>query len=66
MVVRDIVKLKGGTVHSVGPQAAVADAVAAMVREDIGSLVVLDGSRLAGMLTFREVLHALAPLRKRA
>jgi CBS domain-containing protein len=30
-----------------------------MVRKDIGSLVVLDGTRLAGMLTFREVLNAL-------
>jgi len=59
MIVRDIVKMKGGTVYSIAPQGEVADAVSMMVRKDIGSLVVLDGTRLAGMLTFREVLNAL-------
>jgi CBS domain-containing protein len=37
----------------------VADAVKLMVEQDIGSLVVLDGERMAGMLTFREVLLGL-------
>lgn len=59
MIVRDIVKMKGGTVHSVEPQGLVSDAVSMMVGRDIGSLVVLDGAKLAGMLTFREVLTAL-------
>ena len=31
-----------------------------MAQHDIGSLVVMDHGRLAGMLTFREVLEALA------
>ena len=59
MIIRDIVKMKGGTVFSIGPQGDVSDAVGMMVKHDIGSLVVLDGPRLAGMLTFREVLKAL-------
>ena len=59
MIVRDIVKMKGGTVFSIGPQGLVSDAVTMMVTRDIGSLVVLDGAKLAGMLTFREVLNAL-------
>ena len=59
MIVRDIVKMKGGTVYSIAPRELVADAVSMMVGRDIGSLVVLDGAKLAGMLTFREVLHAL-------
>ncbi|MCC7485807.1 MAG: CBS domain-containing protein [Burkholderiales bacterium] len=59
MIIRDILKLKGGSVVSIEPGGSVADAVSAMVRRDIGSLVVLDGGRLAGMLTFREVLTAL-------
>lgn len=59
MIVRDIVKMKGGTVHSITPQGLVSDAVSVMVGRDIGSLVVLDGAKLAGMLTFREVLNAL-------
>jgi CBS domain-containing protein len=59
MIVRDIVKMKGNTVFSVAPGGAVADALSMMVKNDIGSLVVLDGGKLAGMLTFREILKAL-------
>ena len=59
MIIRDILKMKGSTVFSIGPKGEVAEAVGMMVKNDIGSLVVLDGARLAGMLTFREVLHAL-------
>ena len=59
MIVRDIVKMKGGTVFSIGPKDKVSDAVSMMVKSDIGSLVVLDGGKLTGMLTFREVLNAL-------
>jgi CBS domain-containing protein len=51
--------MKGGTIYSIGPQGTVAEAVSMMVMHDIGSLVVLDGANLAGMLTFREVLKAL-------
>jgi CBS domain-containing protein len=59
MIMRDILKIKGGTIFSIGPQGDVSDAVGMMVKHDIGSLVVLDGARFAGMLTFREVLKAL-------
>src|SRR5262245_13633791 len=59
MIIRDILKLKGANVFSIGPKGGVAEAVGMMVKNDIGSLVVLDGARLAGMLTFREVLKAL-------
>jgi CBS domain-containing protein len=59
MIIRDIVKQKGGTVFSIGPKGKVSEAVGMMVKNDIGSLVVLDGAKLAGMLTFREVLNAL-------
>lgn len=59
MIIRDILNLKGSAIFSIAPQGLVADAVATMVKNDIGSLVVLDGERMAGMLTFREVLRAL-------
>ena len=59
MIIRDILKLKGGTIFSIDPQGNVSDAVAMMVKHDVGSLVVLEGAALAGMLTFREVLKAL-------
>jgi CBS domain-containing protein len=59
MNIRDILKAKGSNVFSIAPGAAVSEALALMVKNDIGSLVVLDGARMAGMLTFREVLRAL-------
>jgi CBS domain-containing protein len=59
MIVRDIVKMKGSAVFSITPGGAVSEALAVMVRNDIGSLVVLDGGKLAGMLSFREILKAL-------
>lgn len=59
MIVRDIVKMKGSTVFSIAPGGAVSEALSMMVKNDIGSLVVLDGGKLAGMLSFREILKAL-------
>jgi CBS domain-containing protein len=59
MIIRDILNLKGNTLFSIAPEGLVADAVATMVKHDIGSLVVMDGGAMAGMLTFREVLRAL-------
>ena len=59
MMIRDVLKMKGGAIFSIAPEGRVADAVSLMVKNDIGSLVVLDGGRLAGMLTFREILKAL-------
>ena len=59
MIVRDIVKMKGSNIVSIAPGGPVTEALAVMVGNDIGSLVVLDGDRLAGMLTFREILKAL-------
>ena len=36
------------------------DAVKVMAQHDIGSLVVMDRGRMAGLVTFAEVLQALA------
>lgn len=59
MIIRDILNMKGGTIYSIAPEGTVADAVAMMVRHDIGSLVVMAGAQMTGMLTFREVLQGL-------
>jgi CBS domain-containing protein len=59
MIIRDILKAKGGTIFSVAPGAAVSEALGLMVKNDIGSLVVMESAKMAGMLTFREVLRAL-------
>lgn len=59
MQLREILRIKGKLLVSIGPDGMVSDAVSLMSEKDIGSLVVLQQGRLAGMLTFREVLQAL-------
>ena len=60
MEVSEILKVKGTTLYTVSPESMLSDAVIVMSDHDIGSLVVMDRGRLAGMLTFREVIRVLA------
>jgi CBS domain-containing protein len=59
MLVREILRVKGATLFTTTPQHGLADAVAAMSEHDVGSLVVMAGGKMAGMLTFREVIAAI-------
>jgi CBS domain-containing protein len=59
MKVSDILRVKGGTLFTVAPDEALASALNVMSEHDIGSLVVMKGGELAGMLTFREVIQAV-------
>jgi len=59
MKVSDILRVKGGTLFTVSPDQALADAVETMADRDIGSLVVMDHGHVVGMLTFREVILAI-------
>lgn len=60
MLVSEILRIKGSTLFTTTPDAPVLDAVRVMAQHDIGSLVVMDHGRMAGMVTFAEVLEALA------
>ena len=60
MKVSDILRVKGGTLFTVTPDVALAEAVATMADKDIGSLVVMEHGELVGMLSFREVIKVLA------
>ena len=60
MQVSEILRVKGNTLFTVTPDAMLSDGVITMAEHDIGSLVVMERGRLAGMLTFREVLRVLA------
>lgn len=59
MKVSEILQVKGDILFTVSPDTALADAVATMDENDIGSLVVMEYGDLVGMLTFREVIKAL-------
>jgi CBS domain-containing protein len=60
MLVSEILRIKGNVLFTTSPDAPVLESVKVMAQHDIGSLVVMDHGRLAGLLTFREVLNALA------
>ncbi len=60
MKVSKILELKGTSLFTMSPQDSLANAVMVMAEHDIGSIVVMAQGRLAGMLTFREVIRILA------
>ena len=59
MQVREILRVKGAALFTARPQQTLASAIDMMAEQDVGSLVVMDGGRMVGMLTFREVMLAL-------
>jgi len=59
MEVREIIRIKGGTLYTASSEQTLVSAIDRMAELDVGSLVVLRDGKLAGMLTFREVLQAL-------
>jgi CBS domain-containing protein len=64
MQVKEVLKVKGGTLYTVSPDTQLSDAVVTMADQDIGSLMVMEGGRLVGILTFREVIGVLAKRQK--
>ena len=50
MQVKDILKIRGGQIFSIGPDAPLPQAVSLMVEHDIGSLI--------GVLSFHDVAQA--------
>ena len=44
----------------IGVEASVADAAEAIVKDEIGSLVVVDGRKLVGIITERDVVRTIA------
>ena len=60
MLVKEILRIKGNTLFSVTPETLLSDAVITMADHDIGSVLVIEGGKVAGMLTFREVINVLA------
>jgi len=62
MTVREILDDKpvtGRRLFTLTPASPVSEAVAMMVREGVSSVLVLEGTKLAGILTLRELLYGL-------
>ena len=62
MQVREILRVKGSRLLTIEPGGLAADAAKTMAEQNLGSLIVMDGARMVGLVTFHEVLRALARL----
>jgi CBS domain-containing protein len=62
--VRDILAVKGPHVQSIGPEATVLDAALLMNEHKIGSLLVMSGGRLVGIITERDLLARVVSQRR--
>jgi CBS domain-containing protein len=51
--IRQLLREKGHKICSVGPESTVYDAIRKMADEDIGSLVVMEGGKIVGIITER-------------
>lgn len=60
MLVREILRVKDGTLYTATPGQTLADAVDSMAELDAGSLVIMQDGKMVGMLTFREVMKAMS------
>lgn len=60
MKVGTVLKSKGNALFTVTPDTRLSECVITMAEHDIGSIVVMEGAELAGIITFREVLQVLA------
>jgi CBS domain-containing protein len=60
MLVSEILRIKGTVLYTTRPETLVHEAVKVMAQRDIGSLVVMEKGKVAGLITFAEVLKALA------
>ena len=60
MLVSQVIKQKGGTVYSVTPEVSMADAVRELTEKRVGALLVLDGGRVAGVFSERDIVREVA------
>lgn len=60
MEVKEVLQVKDSALYTVHPESPLSESVIMMAENDIGSVIVVENGKLAGMLTFREVMAILA------
>ena len=60
MLIRDVLRSKSSMVVTVGPDATVLEAARMLVHHSFGSLVVVQGGEILGIITERDVLRLAA------
>jgi CBS domain-containing protein len=57
MRVKDILASKGSKVYSIEPDKSVRECIRTLVEQKIGALLVMEGDRIAGIITERDILR---------
>lgn len=60
MLVAEILKTKGDAVFTISPDETLAGAASQLVERQVGALIVCENDRVAGVLSERDVVRALA------
>jgi CBS domain-containing protein len=60
MLVQDILKTKGTEIHSISPEKSIFEAARQLTDCRIGSVVVLNGAALVGILSERDIVRAIS------
>ncbi len=58
--IRDLLKVKGNQVWSITPETSVLEALQLMTEKQVGALLVLDGEKIAGIISERDFVHGVA------
>jgi CBS domain-containing protein len=59
MLIADLLKHKGSSVVTIGPDDTIVALLAALAEHRVGALVVVDGDRIAGIVSERDVVRGL-------
>jgi CBS domain-containing protein len=59
MKVSDLLSKKDSTIHQIAPNTKLLDAIKKLNKNNIGALIVTENEQLAGIITERDVLHAV-------
>jgi CBS domain-containing protein len=60
LTVNDLLKYKGRDVYSVSPDTPTLAALALMAEKNIGAVLVLDGKKMAGIVSERDIVRQIA------
>jgi CBS domain-containing protein len=58
--IRDLLKVKGNQVWSITPETSVLEALQLMTEKQVGALLVMDGEKIAGIISERDFVHGVA------
>ncbi len=64
--VRDLIRKKGGQIFSLGPEATVFEAMKLMADKNTGAVLVMDGGKVAGILSERDCVRKVELIGKTA